>query len=72
MNKFFNFMFFAAAAGILAAGTASAADENTQDSTPSAADSQITQNNDGTYTVTTTNGNTVTKTKYNCWLETYG
>ncbi len=65
MNKFFNFMFFAAAAGILAAGTASAADENTQDSTPSAADSQITQNNDGTYTVTTTNGNTVTKTKYN-------
>ena len=32
MNKFFNFMFFAAAAGILAAGTASAADENRQDS----------------------------------------
>ena len=32
---------------------------------PPVADSQITQNNDGTYTVTTTNGNTVTKTKYN-------
>lgn len=70
MNKFFNFMFFAAAAGILAAGTASAADENRQDSTPPAADSQITQNNDGTYTVTTTNGNTVTKTKYNSRITT--
>lgn len=37
---------------------------------PPAADSQITQNNDGTYTVTTTNGNTVTKTKYNSRITT--
>lgn len=73
MNKFFNFMFFAAAASILVAGVASATmpskDGNNQDITfpkitPKYEDSQITQNPDGTYTVTTTNGNTVIKTDY--------
>lgn len=73
MNKFLNFMFFAAAASILVAGVASATmpskDGNNQDITfpkitPKYEDSQITQNPDGTYTVTTTNGNTVIKTEY--------